>query len=116
MLDRKQRLRRGAMTVVGSATAVVVLAGCGGTGPNNQQNTMHPAGPAARTILNLFSPFFWVALVVGAAVGSVTFFVAIRFRERPGDPRNPVQTHGNVVLEVSWTIIPFLILAVMAVP
>ena len=27
-----------------------------------------------------------------------------------------MQTHGNVVLEVSWTIIPFLILAVMAVP
>ena len=27
-----------------------------------------------------------------------------------------MQTHGNIVLEVSWTIIPFLILAVMAVP
>ena len=27
-----------------------------------------------------------------------------------------MQTHGNTVLEVSWTIIPFLILAVMAVP
>jgi cytochrome c oxidase subunit 2 len=46
----------------------------------------------------------------------MTIFVALRFRERPGEERNPVQTHGNVVLEVSWTIIPFLILAVMAVP
>ena len=116
MLDRKQRLRRGALTVVGTATAVVVLAGCGGTGPHNRQNTLHPAGPAARTIINLFSPFFWVAVVIGAAVVSMTFFVAIRFRERPGVERNPVQTHGNVVLEVSWTIVPFLILAVMAVP
>jgi cytochrome c oxidase subunit 2 len=116
MLDRKQRLRRGATTVVGMATAVVVVAGCGGTGPHNEQNTLHPAGPAARTIINLFSPFFWVAVVIGAAVVATTFFVAIRFRERPGVERNPVQTHGNVVLEVSWTIIPFLILAVMAVP
>jgi cytochrome c oxidase subunit 2 len=93
---------------------VALLAGCGGN--NNKQNTLHPAGPAAHTIINLFSPFFWVAVVIGAAVVSATFYVAIRFREKPGEPRNPVQVHGNPVLEVSWTIVPFLILAVMAVP
>ena len=54
--------------------------------------------------------------MIGAAVVAMTFYVALRFRERPGEDRSPVQTHGNVVLEVSWTIIPFLILAVMAVP
>ncbi len=116
MLDRKQRLRRGALTAVGTATGVVALAGCGATGPDNDQNALHPAGPDAREILNLFTPFFWVAVVIGAAVVGMTFYVAIRFRERPGVERNPVQTHGNAVLEVSWTIIPFLILAVMAVP
>jgi cytochrome c oxidase subunit 2 len=115
-LDRKQRLRRGALTAVALATAVVALAGCGGTDANNEQNTLHPAGPAAHEIINLFSPFFWVAVVVGAAVISATFYVAIRFREKPGEERSPVQVHGNPVLEVSWTIIPFLILAVMAVP
>jgi cytochrome c oxidase subunit 2 len=62
------------------------------------------------------NPFFWVAVVVGAAVVGMTIFVAVRFRERPDDDRSPVQTHGNIVLEVSWTIVPFLILAVMAVP
>jgi cytochrome c oxidase subunit II len=115
-LDRKQRLRRGALTAVALAVGIVALAGCGGTGADNEQNTLHPAGPAAHTIINLFSPFFWVAVVIGAAVVSATFYVAIRFRERPGEERSPVQTHGNPVLEVSWTIIPFLILAVMAVP
>jgi cytochrome c oxidase subunit 2 len=116
MLDRMQRLRRGAVTVIGTALAVGVLASCGGTGPHNDQNPMHPAGPAAREILNLMSPFFWIAVVIGAGVVGMTIFVAIRFRERPGEDRNPVQTHGNVVLEVSWTIIPFVILACMAVP
>jgi len=118
MLDRIQRLRRGAVTTVGTATLVVVLASCGGgTGPDNRQNALHPAGSAAHKILNLMTPFFWVAVVVGAAVVGMTIFVAVRFRERPGDDeRGPVQTHGNIVLEVSWTIIPFLILAVMAVP
>src|SRR5579862_7911696 len=116
MLDRKQRLRRGAATAVGTAAAVVVLASCGGTGPRNRQNALHPAGPAAHKILNLMTPFFWVAVVIGVGVLGMTIFVALRFRERPGEDRAPVQTHGNVVLEVSWTIIPFLILAVMAVP
>jgi cytochrome c oxidase subunit 2 len=117
MLDRMQRLRRGAVTTVGTATMVAVLASCGGTGPDNRQNALHPAGSAARKILDLMNPFFWVAVVVGAGVVGMTIFVAVRFRERPGEEdRSPVQTHGNIVLEVSWTIIPFLILAVMAVP
>jgi cytochrome c oxidase subunit II len=112
-----QRLRRGAVTTVGMVTIVAVLASCGGaTGPNNRQNALHPAGSAARKIMNLMTPFFWIAVVIGVAVVGMTVFVAVRFRERPGDDRGPVQTHGNVVLEVSWTIIPFLILAVMAVP
>ena len=68
MLDRMQRLRRGALTAVGLATAVVLLASCGGTGPDNNQNALHPAGPAARKILNLMTPFFWVAVVIGAGV------------------------------------------------
>ncbi len=111
-----QRLRRGALTAVGSAVAVVVLASCGGEVRHNGQNTLRPEGPAAHKILNLLTPFFWVAVVIGVGVVTMTIFVALRFRERPGDDRSPVQTHGNVVLEVSWTIIPFLILAVMAVP
>ena len=54
---------------------------------------------------------------IGLGVSSaMTIFVALRFREKPGEERSPVQTHGNTVLEVSWTIIPALILAVMAVP
>jgi len=116
MLDRMQRLRRGAITAVGTAAAVVVLASCGSAASHNRQDALHPEGPAAHKILNLMTPFFWVAVVIGAGVLFMTIFVAVRFRERPGEDRNPVQTHGNVVLEVSWTIIPFLILAVMAVP
>jgi cytochrome c oxidase subunit 2 len=116
MLDRMQRLRRGAVITVGTAIMLVVLASCGGTGPDNGQNSLHPSGPDARQILDLMNPFFWVAVVIGAAVVGMTFFVAVKFRERPGEDRSPVQTHGNIVLEVSWTIIPFLILAVMSVP
>src|SRR5207247_5891709 len=104
MRDRMQRLRRGAVTGVGIAATAIARAGCSGN--DNNQNSLHPAGPAAHKILNLFSPFFWLAVVIGAGVVGMTIFVALRFRVRPGEERSPVQTHGNTALEVSWTIIP----------
>jgi cytochrome c oxidase subunit II len=117
MLDRRNRLRRGVVTVAVMVIAVAVLASCGDrTGPNNKQNALRPAGPSARKILDLTEPFFWIAVAVGLFVLVGTIYVAIRFRARPGDELGPKQVHGNTVLEVSWTIIPALILAVMAVP
>jgi cytochrome c oxidase subunit 2 len=114
MFDRLHRLRRGAVTGAGVLTALAVLSSCGG-GNENGQNSLEPAGPEARTILDLFTPFFWVAAVIGVIVIGGTVYVALRFREKPGEPRSPKQVHGNSVLEISWTIIPALILMVMAV-
>jgi cytochrome c oxidase subunit 2 len=117
MLDRTSRLRRKAGIVVTLTTAAVLLASCGDTGPDNGQNVLRPAGPAAEKILDLTEPFFWVAVAIGSFVLFGTIYVAVRFRARPGDDEaGPKQVHGNTVLEVSWTIIPALILAVMAVP
>ena len=45
-----------------------------------------------------------------------TVYLAIRFRYRPGKNENPKQIHGNTRLEIGWTIVPALILAIIAVP
>ena len=113
---RKHRFRRlGAVAVV--LVGAVVLAGCGNrTGPNNKQNVLRPAGPYAHKILDLTRPFFWIAVAIGIFITFGTIYVALRFREKPGEERAPKQVHGNTVLEVSWTIIPALILATMAIP
>jgi cytochrome c oxidase subunit 2 len=116
MLDRTHRFRRASL-VAALLIGVVTLAGCGQkTGPDNKQNALRPAGPYARKILDLTEPFFWIAVVIGLGVISGTIYVALKFREKPGEERAPKQVHGNAVLEMSWTIIPALILAVMAVP
>jgi cytochrome c oxidase subunit II len=115
MLDRTHRFRRAAI-VAAVAIAAVALAGCGDTGPKNKQNALRPKGPYADKILDLTQPFFWIAVVIGVGVVGATIYVALRFRVKPGEDRAPKQVHGNTVLEVSWTIIPALILAVMAVP
>ncbi|HEX6534864.1 MAG TPA: cytochrome c oxidase subunit II [Gemmatimonadaceae bacterium] len=57
----------------------------------------------------------FLGLIVFVVVEGLLIFVLIKFRARPGNPE-PKQTHGNTTLEVTWTLIPALILAFIAVP
>jgi cytochrome c oxidase subunit 2 len=114
MFDRNHRLRRGAVSTATVLVATAVLVSCGG-GNDNGQNSLDPKGPESRKILDLFTPFFWIAVVVGIVVIAGTIIAALKFREKPGEEGSPKQVHGNTILEISWTIVPALILAVMAV-
>jgi len=76
---------------------------------NAPQDTLKPKGPESRYIDHLFFPVFWIAVVVFFFVASAVLYCAVRFRARPGN-ENPRQVHGNTKLEVTWTIIPFLLL------
>lgn len=77
--------------------------------------TFEPAGPFSEQINNLFWPVFWLATVVFVLVQGALLFILFRFRDREG-AKEPKQLHGNAKLEVIWTVIPALILAVIAVP
>jgi cytochrome c oxidase subunit II len=99
--------------VASVALGALLLAGCGD--PDKEQTTLEANGPDARGSLDLLKPFFWIAVVIGVGVVAATIFLAWKFRYREGKNENPVQTHGNTVLEVTWTIVPALLLAVMAV-
>jgi cytochrome c oxidase subunit II len=114
MTHRSTR-RKAALALTGVAVLAVVLAGCG-SGPDNKQNSLHPKGPDAQKIFNLFTPIAFVATIVGILVVGATIFVAIRFRARPGHDDRPKQIHGSTPLEIGWTLIPAVILAVIAVP
>jgi cytochrome c oxidase subunit 2 len=104
-----RRLRRVGLLV----GLVAVLAACGN---NNGQNSLHPKGPYAEKINNLFVPIVILAIVIGIAVLTATVVFALKFRYREGKPDNPRQIHGSTPLEIGWTIVPALILAVVAVP
>lgn len=82
---------------------------------NAPLNSLDPEGPFARTINGLFWPVFWIATGVFVLVQGAIIFAAIFFRDRDGR-KEPKQIHGNARLEVIWTVIPALILAVIAVP
>lgn len=108
----RRRLGLGLAAVV---TLGLVLAGCGGAGPDNGQNSLKPNGAVADKIDNLILPIFAVACVIGAFVLAATVYVAIRYRARPGN-ENPKQIHGSTPVEIAWTLVPAVILAVIAVP
>ena len=54
-------------------------------------------------------------MLVGIFIFVAVLYCAIRFRRRAGNER-PKQVHGNTALEIGWTLIPAVILAVIAVP
>jgi cytochrome c oxidase subunit 2 len=93
----------------------VLLGGCASE-IDNGQNSLDPQGPAAQKIFDLYMVVVAVAVLIGVAVVIGTVVIAIRFRYRPGKNENPKQIHGNTKLEIGWTILPALILAVIAVP
>jgi cytochrome c oxidase subunit 2 len=97
------------------AGAVTLLGACGG-GRENGQNVFKPKGPTADKIDSLFTPVALIAVVVGLFVMGLLLVAVFKFRERPGHDANVKQVHGNTPLEITWTVIPALILAVIAVP
>jgi cytochrome c oxidase subunit 2 len=76
---------------------------------------MDPAGPQARSIDNLFNGVFLVAVVVFVLVEFGVIALAVRFRRRRDDSDDdlPTQTHGNTRLEIAWTVLPAVVLAVV---
>jgi cytochrome c oxidase subunit 2 len=99
--------------LVALAALAILVAGC--TGPSNGQNSLHPKGTDAKKIDDLFIPVMAIATIIGILIFAAVLYCAIRYRRRPGNER-PKQVHGNTALEIGWTLIPAVILAVIAVP
>jgi len=91
----------------------LVLTACADTLP---RSTLNPLGENAETIDGLFRLTLWIAAVFFVGVNAAVLYVAYRFRAKKGDDREPKQIHGNDTLEITWTVIPALILATIAVP
>ncbi len=95
---------------------VALLAACGGTDIEERPlDALSPDGPIARAQDDLWRLVFPIAVVVFILVQGLIIFAVIRFRDR-GTGEMPKQIEGNTRLEILWTVIPALILAVIAVP
>lgn len=93
--------------------AMVVLSACSGSG---RQSSLLPKGEQAENIDQLWTLVFWMATIVFIIVMAAFLYAIFRYRERKDDDRRPRQLHGSNALEISWTIVPAVILAFLAVP
>jgi cytochrome c oxidase subunit II len=73
-----------------------------------------PASPVAARIADLHTLVLWIITIITLFVAGLLIWVMYRFNSR----RNPVPSHTshNTLLEVAWTVVPVLILVVIAIP
>lgn len=93
--------------------AAAILTGCEWSAP---QSTLDTAGPVAQAQMDLLVWSYWLSWPVIIGVLGVLVYVIVRFRERKGEDRIPVQFHGNTLTEIGLTIVPVLIVIAVAVP
>jgi cytochrome c oxidase subunit 2 len=79
------------------------------------QSTLAPKGDYAEKVDWLFRITLWLATLVFIAVEGGLLWAIYRYRGKPDDAE-PEQTHGSTVVEIIWTVVPALVLAVVAVP
>ena len=92
--------------VIGAATAAVLL--LIDWVPENA------AEQAGRTDALMWF-LIWCSAVIFTSVAAVLVYSVWRFRAKPGDESDGPPMHGNTRLEVIWTILPTVLLAVVAV-
>lgn len=78
--------------------------------PDAKQSTFGTAGPVAEQQLLLFNVLLWVMVIVFILVEGVLIYAIIKFRRRPGQDELPPQTHGHTALEITWTVIPTILI------
>ena len=92
----------------------VVATGCFVIDPNANQSTFEALGPVADRQLTIFWWITAAGAVVFVLVEAALIYALFRFRRR-NDEESPKQIHGNTRLEITWTIVPAIIVIVLSV-
>jgi len=91
----------------------LLLAGCG----EPFLSTLQPAGEVADMQYSLMLLSTAIMVLVIIVVTIIFVYVVVRFRQRKGDENKiPKQVEGSHTLEIIWTVIPIILLIILAVP
>jgi cytochrome c oxidase subunit II len=78
-------------------------------------NILPPATPIASQIYGLHMYILYVCAVIFVIVFAMMFYSIFKFRKSAG-AKPDVNFHESTLIEIIWTIIPFIILIAMAIP
>ena len=79
-----------------------------------QMDLQEPAGIIASKATDLHDFLLVVITLISVFVLGLLVYVCIKFREKPNV--KPSKTSHNTLIEIIWTVVPVLILVVIAVP
>ena len=108
---RPRRLARAALTVALAALPLIIAA-C----TQYPNSVFHSRTDTNRDIGFLFEILIWFGSIVFVVVEAILIYTLVRFRRHAGTTRQPEHVHGNTTLEITWTIVPALILVFIAIP
>ncbi len=92
---------------------VLLLSACG----KENLTTFIPKGYGAEESLNVITISTIVMTAVFIVVMVIFIYVVWKFRQKKGEENViPKQVEGNKTLEIVWTVIPILLLIIIAVP
>ena len=97
----------GAWRLVAAAVVVLAAGGCDLPG----FGAPDPKAEQGEGIFSLWQGFFLTAMAVGALVWGLLIFVILRYRRR--DDTIPGQNPYNVPVEIAYTVVPILLVAVL---
>ncbi len=90
----------------------LILAGCG----EPFLSTLDPAGEVAQKQFDLMLLSTAIMVLVIIVVTVIFLYVVFKFRRKGEDKRIPKQVEGSHKLEIIWTVIPIILLIILAVP
>ncbi|WP_242260136.1 MULTISPECIES: cytochrome c oxidase subunit II [unclassified Bacillus cereus group] len=91
----------------------LLLGGCG----KAFQSTLIPQGEVAKMQYDLLLLASAIMVGVVLVVTIIFLYVIVRFRQKKGqEDYIPEQVEGNHKLEIIWTVIPIILLLILAVP
>jgi len=79
-----------------------------------QMDLQEPAGIIATKATDLHNFLLVVITLISVFVLGLLVYVSIKFREKPNV--KPSKTSHNTLVEIIWTVVPVLILVVIAIP
>lgn len=113
MMNRRNAHIRSFSGLAALAAAATVLSGCA---RNYPMDTLSTGSDLAVKIRSLYIQItVWDTIILAIVIGTL-FGAIFWFSKRVGDPGEPSTTTSDIRLEVAWTAIPSLILALIAVP
>lgn len=80
----------------------------------SRYNLQDPNSALGESIYDLHNMILWVCLLIFVGVFSVMFYAVFKHRKSTG--HKAAHFHENTLVEVLWTVVPFVVLIGIAVP